>query len=181
LINKYLEWEYGTPTDIPVSLPPIENLAAGGDISINNKPHNKYKCEGPKTLINNRQGSNMFDDGQWLGFEGDDVSAKISLAKAVDAKTVRIRFYQDTGSWIFLPESIELKAGSNDGNLKKLEEIKTDTSLFKSGFLIKEYAFQLDQSIKVFELNITNLGVCPDWHPGKGGKTWLFLDEIIVE
>jgi len=26
-----------------------------------------------------------------------------------------------------------------------------------------------------------NLGVCPPWHPGHGGKAWLFVDEIIVE
>jgi hexosaminidase len=25
-----------------------------------------------------------------------------------------------------------------------------------------------------------NTGVCPDWHPGAGGKAWLFSDEIVV-
>jgi hypothetical protein len=25
-----------------------------------------------------------------------------------------------------------------------------------------------------------NIGVCPDWHPGKGEKAWIFVDEIIV-
>ena len=181
LINKYLEWEFGLPTDIPVTLPPIDNLATGGNIRINNQPHNKYKCEGAKTLINNKQGSNMFDDGQWLGFEGDDLTAIISLGNAVRAKTVRVRFYQDTGSWIFLPEVVELRAGSNYGYLSRVEMIKTDPALFKKGFLLKEYVFNLDQDIRVLELKVDNLGVCPDWHPGKGGKTWLFIDEIIVE
>jgi hypothetical protein len=26
-----------------------------------------------------------------------------------------------------------------------------------------------------------NVGVCPAWHPGAGGKAWIFVDEIIVE
>ena len=26
-----------------------------------------------------------------------------------------------------------------------------------------------------------NVGTCPPWHPGAGGKAWLFVDEIIVE
>jgi len=26
-----------------------------------------------------------------------------------------------------------------------------------------------------------NTGRCPDWHPGAGGKAWIFADEIIVE
>ena len=25
-----------------------------------------------------------------------------------------------------------------------------------------------------------NYGICPDWHLGSGGKTWLFVDEIII-
>ena len=26
-----------------------------------------------------------------------------------------------------------------------------------------------------------NIGTIPDWHPGAGGKAWIFADEIIVE
>jgi hexosaminidase len=26
-----------------------------------------------------------------------------------------------------------------------------------------------------------SIGRCPSWHPGAGGKAWLFADEIIVE
>ncbi len=26
-----------------------------------------------------------------------------------------------------------------------------------------------------------NRGVCPHWHPGAGGKAWIFADEIVVE
>jgi len=24
-----------------------------------------------------------------------------------------------------------------------------------------------------------NIGVCPEWHPGAGGKAWVFVDEIV--
>ena len=46
---------------------------------------------------------------------------------------------------------------------------------------------------KNFKLNVTNLnaryikikaenyGVCPDWHLGAGGKTWIFVDEITIK
>jgi hypothetical protein len=26
-----------------------------------------------------------------------------------------------------------------------------------------------------------NIGTCPDWHQGAGGKAWIFADEIIIE
>jgi hexosaminidase len=25
-----------------------------------------------------------------------------------------------------------------------------------------------------------SIGTCPPWHPGAGGKAWLFVDELIV-
>jgi hypothetical protein len=33
-------------------------------------------------------------------------------------------------------------------------------------------------SIKIVAKNIKTV---PEWHLGAGGKTWLFLDEIVVE
>jgi hypothetical protein len=26
-----------------------------------------------------------------------------------------------------------------------------------------------------------NIGICPDWHMGRGDKAWLMIDEILVE
>ena len=30
-------------------------------------------------------------------------------------------------------------------------------------------------------LTARNIGRCPSWHPGAGGKAWIFTDEILVE
>jgi len=30
-------------------------------------------------------------------------------------------------------------------------------------------------------LTARNIGRCPSWHPGAGGKAWIFVDEILVE
>ena len=47
---------------------------------------------------------------------------------------------------------------------------------------VKEFIASFDKIdahfVKVFAKNI---GVCPDWHQGAGGKAWLFVDELIVE
>ena len=44
------------------------------------------------------------------------------------------------------------------------------------------YAKQLKE-IGVFSasLKAINYGVCPKWHLGAGGKTWLFVDELIIK
>ena len=181
LINKHLEWDFGTPSDIPVSLPPIQNLAVDAKIELTTQPHPSYQGAGAVTLINNLRGSYQFDDGQWLGFEGDDLDARINFDKPVEITKVTIRVLQDTGNWIFLPKSVLLKTGLGENKLKEVKLIQTDPKLFRKGFIIKEYEFEVEGLSQVLQLEIDNLGVCPDWHPGKGGKSWLFLDEIIVE
>ena len=34
---------------------------------------------------------------------------------------------------------------------------------------------------RYIKVKATNIGECPEWHKGAGGKAWLFVDEIIVE
>ena len=40
---------------------------------------------------------------------------------------------------------------------------------------------QIGVSARYIKLRGVNLKKCPEWHPGSGGKTWVFIDEIIVE
>ena len=35
--------------------------------------------------------------------------------------------------------------------------------------------------LKDVKVEAVNYGPCPDWHLGKGGETWLFLDEFTVK
>jgi hypothetical protein len=35
--------------------------------------------------------------------------------------------------------------------------------------------------VRYIKVRAKNIGACPDWHPGSGGKAWLFVDEIMVE
>jgi hypothetical protein len=38
-----------------------------------------------------------------------------------------------------------------------------------------------DAKARFIKVIAKNIGQCPDWHVGKGGKAWLFIDEIVVE
>jgi hexosaminidase len=90
--------------------------------------------------------------------------------------------FRSTGSWIFYPTLVEFSV-SVDG------EYFTNVARFE----IPIPGGHRDTSIKELEQNLTNVkaryvrvyaknvGICPDWHPGKGDKAWLFVDEIVVE
>jgi hypothetical protein len=38
-----------------------------------------------------------------------------------------------------------------------------------------------DKNARYVKIFAKNIGRCPAWHPGAGGKAWLFTDEIVVE
>ena len=33
---------------------------------------------------------------------------------------------------------------------------------------------------RYIKLKASNIGQCPEYHPGSGGKAWIFTDEIII-
>jgi hypothetical protein len=50
------------------------------------------------------------------------------------------------------------------------------------GAIIKDFVSVLsDMNARYIRVKAKNVGVCPEWHHGAGGKAWLFVDEIIVE
>ena len=38
----------------------------------------------------------------------------------------------------------------------------------------------MPKSCRYLRILAGNIGVCPSWHKGAGGKAWLFVDEIII-
>ena len=62
-----------------------------------------------------------------------------------------------------------------------LGEINTTLSDSLEGSFINDYIMPLENiKAQYIKLKAINYGFCPDWHLGAGGKTWLFVDEIII-
>ncbi len=181
LTEAYLQWEYASPEDLPKKRTKIPNKAFGQSLTLVKEPSEKYRAAGPQTLIDQKAGTRRFNDGSWLGFEGEDLEAIIDLGALQDFQQVSIGCLQDLQNWIFFPQLIEV-SWSADGETYTAPIVKqigadaemTDPTLRR--FDIKE-EFMNAQYLKV---KVKNTGVCPDWHTGKGGKAWLFVDEITV-
>jgi hypothetical protein len=39
----------------------------------------------------------------------------------------------------------------------------------------------IGKSARYVRVHAVNIGLCPAWHEGAGGKAWIFADEIVVE
>jgi hexosaminidase len=145
-------------------------------------PHGKYTGGGEFALTNGMLGTRSYDDGNWQGYEQDDLDATINLGDLTTVSRVSAHFLQDHHSWIFGPTLVQFEVSEDGKKFSSVGRVEApipttaqEVSILK---ISQEVPAAKARFIRVFA---KNLGVCPAWHAGRGGKAWLFVDEIVVE
>ncbi|WP_430974165.1 sulfatase family protein [Sunxiuqinia rutila] len=182
LKSDYLNWEYASPEDIPTKRLQIKHKANGKKVTIESAPHAKYKANGAASLVDGETGIRFFSDGFWLGFEGNDLVATIDMGKTEVINEISVGSIQDAESWIFFPEYIEV-AWSADGKQYSKPVRKMVEPLKSAGQKsIRRITLQQeDINARFLKVTVKSYGKVPEWHSGKGGKAWLFVDEIAIQ
>ena len=157
----------------------VDNLAAGCAVSLAQAPSIQYPGEGAATLVNGRVGSRDFHDGQWLGFEGEDLEAVIDLGSSKTVQQVSAHFLRNQASWIFLPQGIEVSV-SSDGTVWALAGTASVAQKQDMATAVEAVSVPVGKAIRYIKVRARNIGRCPAWHVGAGGRAWLFCDEIVV-
>lgn len=146
-------------------------------------PNPKYKGSGATTLIDNKGGSTSISGNTWLGFQTDTVEIVLNLTKKEAVKKILVNLLQDYGSWIFLPTRIE--AFYFNDKMTSFQPL--GTQVFNqdknvNGVFCIPSVLDAKQSIKTnkIKLQLHLLKSIPEWHAGKGSKSWIFIDEIKV-
>jgi hexosaminidase len=144
---------------------------------------NNYPGSGNTSLTNGVFGTYNFRDGNWQGFEGNDMIATINFEEIKEFTKVSTGFLQSTPSWIFFPTECDFLISEDGLNFVSIGKRNATESQKNTELQIRRYEINSTSTIKAKYIRIAakNVGVCPDWHPGAGGKTWIFADEIILE
>ncbi len=161
-----------------------KKIIGGRSIELLSEYDNQYNAGGDKALIDYMKGSTNFRTGFWQGYYGKDVEVIVDLGKQTKFSKISVGALQDIKSWIFYPTEVEFwVAGSKNGHYKECGTVVNDFPDNEYGAFTKEFVRQFNYPIqsRFIKIKVKNYGVCPDWHLGKGGDTWLFLDEITVE
>jgi hypothetical protein len=153
-----------------------------GDVTLKNPPGPSYAANGAQSLVDNERGSSEFQDGNWLGFEQDDCEAVIDLHSAKQITRVAVGCLQSQGSWIFFPKSIDVAVSDNGTDFKPVGRLDTGEPKRDEEPLSRDFVIPLDSlAARFVKIRAANVGVCPPWHAGAGGKAWVFVDEIKIE
>lgn len=142
---------------------------------------NQYSAGGDHALVDGLRGGTDFRTGEWQGFEGQDVLATIDLGKQMKVKRAGLSVLQDQRAWIWLPADVQFAFSAN-GRQWSTETVTHDVPRDAPDALTLELMTKpLSKKARYIKVIASNAGPCPDWHPGKGGKTWIFADEVLLE
>jgi arylsulfatase len=159
----------------------VSHSAIDKKLVLNYIPNPRYAGEGPKTLVNGLRGSLDFHDGQWLGFRGKDIEIVIDMGKPVKKKKMICAFLENQASWIFLPSQVMFYASDDGEHYHRLNTFH-DTLDQRPKSSVKEYETLIKGGMyRYFKVEAANAGVCPEWHPGNGQDSWIFIDEVIIK
>ncbi|MEO1032420.1 MAG: family 20 glycosylhydrolase [Bacteroidota bacterium] len=156
--------------------------AVGAKIAINKEPHKAYSGSGARGLINGISGSDKrYGDKEWLGFWGEDIEIIIDLGAAKDIDSIKTRFHNGNGQWIYAPKEISIEFLLDDGSIAT---DRRELPLQSNKIVSFDYEFikpkHLEIKVKTITLKIPNYGIIPEGRQGAGHKAWTFVDEIIV-
>jgi hexosaminidase len=145
-------------------------------------PYEKYTGGGDGALTNGIRGTKSFSDGNWQGYQQNDLEAVIDLGEIMPISKIASGYLQNTYSWIFYPTSVEYSVSDDGLSYKSVG--KFDQPVVSVHQEIDTKDFSLDvKGVKTRYVKVIakNVGLCPDWHPGRGDKAWIFADEIVIE
>ncbi|MDD3812916.1 MAG: family 20 glycosylhydrolase [Bacteroidales bacterium] len=160
----------------------VVHLATGKPVTYINGYSVKYPAGGNEALVNSLRGSINLSDGQWQGFEGNDMVAEIDLGSAIPVRKVTVGTLHSIGSWVFFPTAVEVWTAGQSREFVMQGRVENEKDIRSQQREIQDFIINFDpQSVRYLRIIASNTGFCPPWHAGAGFNAWLFVDEIIVE
>ncbi|MBD3178513.1 MAG: glycoside hydrolase family 92 protein, partial [Candidatus Latescibacteria bacterium] len=157
-------------------------LSGGVSINLKSSYSDMYPAGGDVALIDGMRGGEDFRTGMWQGFQGISLDAVVDLGEIQRIESISTGFLQDQRSWIFMPQKVEYYISEDGEDFTGVASLANSVSPRREGAVIRNFVKSgigiRGRYLRVFAENI---GICPDWHPGRGKRAWIFADEIVVK
>ncbi|HCK21191.1 MAG TPA: hypothetical protein DHW15_03235, partial [Bacteroidetes bacterium] len=144
----------------------------------------QYTAGGPTALVDGIRGPDDFRMGLWQGWWGKDMEIVVDLGGIDTISVVAAGFLQDVRSWIWLPESVAFSVSTDGQHFSEpaalSHQVSSDDYDSKTTLDIR-WQLPAPQVVRYIKITARNRGENPLWHPGAGGQSWIFCDEVYVE
>jgi hexosaminidase len=144
-------------------------------------PAPNYGYNGAAMLVDGLHGtSTNYRTGRWIGFQGEDLIVVIDLLQPTEITSAEIRNAVVTGDWIFDTSGIMIESSSDNQAFTTAinETISDEKSDHWSDISTHSLSFE-PVTARYFKVTVKPT-VMPSWHPGKGNRAFIFVDEITL-
>ncbi|RPJ02183.1 MAG: DUF4838 domain-containing protein [Candidatus Aminicenantes bacterium] len=161
------------------------NLAFRKPVAADPPPAPKYAGGDPAVLTNGVRGASDFKV-HWLGWEGVDITLVLDLGRPAAAREIALSTLSDQRSWILHPASVACSVSSDGLSFREIGT-KTLTGDHQGEDSVRSFSWTEDMAgegsfgpVRFVRFRIEGTKRLPDWHPSAGGRSWVFVDEIVI-
>ena len=159
-----------------------------GNISVQYNP-------GKNSLVDGIFGFEDYHKGEWLGIQGQNLIINLNPNKRIKKNfSIELEFslLKDIRAWIALPKEIQIWYVSKNGNKwlaqkKVFENVLNQEPTYKKKWtaLLRNEKngtshYRKKNKVAYIEVHFLNAGKLEEWHPGYGGSSYIFIDEISI-
>ncbi len=156
------------------------NKATGHPSPLVTPANKSYNKGGEHAWNNGILGSDSrFNDGEWLGWSGQDFDGTIDLGTPQYMDTITTRFFNKPSDWVYMPQWVSISVSNNGVDFKEVAR-QADLQTNKDG------SHTLKMGLGHITARYVKVvakcdGLIPKGSPGEGNQAWLFVDEVKVE
>ena len=167
----------GTRMGQVLSLPLSFNKATGKRVTATPSADRLY------TLTNGLRGSDRHSDFEWAGWHNADFALTVDLGEPTAIRRVSIGSVTNYGMGVVRPATVELLLSADGETFRPAGRINYEKdTIFAPGIFLSDNSFEgLNEEARFVRIAATNPGPCPEGHVRPDLKTWVYMDELIVE
>ncbi|WP_128544557.1 c-type cytochrome domain-containing protein [Larkinella soli] len=144
-----------------------------------------HQADGPYTFFDRKLGTFNANSpawaNNWAGVRNNDLALLSEFRKPVSVASVALRVMVEPETGIFPPQLVEIWGGSTRENLKLLGTVKPAMPKEKSAPVLKAVECRIKpQPVSFMKIVARPVEKLPDWHPGKGKRALLLVDEVFI-
>jgi uncharacterized membrane protein len=144
-----------------------------------NEADKQYKGQGALTLTDLVKGTPGNLNVNWLGYRDNSFKIGAYFSKGEDIQQILLSTVESIDGYVMPAKKIIIKGGDSPTSMKLLKTIVPEQPKEKRRRQLIPFVIPLERkSYKYFEIEAFPVNVLPKWHPGKGDKGWVFVDEV---
>jgi hexosaminidase len=151
-------------------------------ITLLTHPAPNYAFGGAAMLVDGLFGKSAnYKTGRWIGFQAEDLIAVIDVLEPTTISKAEIRNAVVTGDWVFDASEITVASSNNDSVFTTVKSEKFIDAKMENWSDVVTHTLTFDPvTARYFKVTMKP-SIIPAWHPGKGNRAFIFVDEIVLD